>query len=154
MGSVRGHAVLPTRPSALAARDPQPLKPPGAGKPPPRSALARASQHRPWQLLETVFHQMRESCHHLAHTPPGRRRKFCFKNKLPGLDGSMTGPCASVFGWAACKRAKGAAKPRLPLDHGGYLPSFAVITEGQHSALQAARGRRFEAGTIVVFDRG
>ncbi len=97
---------------------------------------------------------MRESCRHLAHTLPGRRKKFRFKNKLLSLDGSMTGPCASVFDWAADKRTKGAAKLHLLLDHSGYLPSLAVITEGKHCELQTARGLRFETGTIVALDRG
>jgi hypothetical protein len=32
---------------------------PGA---PPRSTLAYANQHRPWQVYQTVFHQLLEKC--------------------------------------------------------------------------------------------
>ena len=35
--------------------------------------------------------------------------------------------------------AKGAIKLHLLLDHDGYLPSFAVVTEGKHSELKVAR---------------
>jgi IS4 transposase len=42
----------------------------------------------------------------------------------------------------------------LVLDHDGYLPRFAVITEGKASEVKVARGFHFEPGTIVVFDRG
>jgi hypothetical protein len=40
------------------------------------------------------------------------------------------------------------------LDHNGYLPSFAVVTEGKHSEVAVARGLRLEPGTILVIDRG
>ena len=42
----------------------------------------------------------------------------------------------------------------LLLDHDGYLPRFAVITEGKTPDLTVARNWKFEAGTILVFDRG
>ena len=37
----------------------------------------------------------------------------------------------SLFDWAKFRRTKGAIKLHLLLDHDGYLPSFAVITEGK-----------------------
>ena len=40
------------------------------------------------------------------------------------------------------------------MDHDGYLPSFAVVTEGKHSEVAVARSLRLEAGTILVIDRG
>jgi IS4 transposase len=42
----------------------------------------------------------------------------------------------------------------LLLDHDGYLPSFAVVTEGKHSELQVARSLQLEAGAILAIDRG
>jgi Transposase DDE domain len=50
--------------------------------------------------------------------------------------------------------AKGAIKLHLLLDHGGYLPSFAVVTEGKTSEIKVARTLRFAAGTILAIDRG
>jgi hypothetical protein len=35
----------------------------------------------------------------------------------------------------------------------GYLPRFAVIIDGKTHQLNVARKLRWEAGTIVVFDR-
>jgi len=40
------------------------------------------------------------------------------------------------------------------LDHDGYLPSFAVVTDGKHSELKVARSLHLEAGTILAVDRG
>jgi hypothetical protein len=62
--------------------------------------------------------------------------------------------CASVFDWAAFRQTKGAVKLHLVLDHDGYLPSFAVITEGKQHEINVARKLRFEPGTVLVMDRG
>jgi hypothetical protein len=40
------------------------------------------------------------------------------------------------------------------LDHDGYLPRFAVITDGKSSDIEVARGLEFEPGTMLVIDRG
>jgi IS4 transposase len=45
-------------------------------------------------------------------------------------------------------------KLHLLLDHDGYLPKFAVITDGKVSDVEIARHLHFEPGTIVVEDRG
>ena len=120
-----------------------------------RSTLSYANQHRPWQLYETVFHQLLEKCQGTAASQPGKKkRKFRFKNRLLSLDASVISLCASVFDWAQYRRRKGAVKLHLLLDHDGYLPSFAVVTEGKSSEIKVARMLRFEPGTILALDRG
>jgi IS4 transposase len=59
-----------------------------------------------------------------------------------------------MFDWAKYRRTKGAIKLHLLLDHDGYLPSFAVVTEGKKSEIKVARTLRFEPGTILAIDRG
>ena len=49
---------------------------------------------------------------------------------------------------------QGAVKLHLLLDHDGYLPSFAVVTEGKSSEVKVARTLRFDPGTILAVDRG
>ncbi|MGH7821201.1 MAG: IS4 family transposase [Candidatus Binatia bacterium] len=118
---------------------------------PSRSTLAYANAHRPWQLYEAAFHRLLERCQELT---AGAKRKFRFKNKLLSLDATVIDLCASVFSWAKYQRTKGAVKLHLLLDHDGYLPSVAVITEGKVADVRIARELRFEPGTILVFDRG
>jgi hypothetical protein len=60
----------------------------------------------------------------------------------------------ALFDWAKYRRTKRAIKLHLLLDHDGYLPAFAAVTEGKHSEVAVARGLRLEAGTILVSDRG
>ena len=57
------------------------------------------------------------------------------------LDGSIVDLSVSMFDWAKFRRTKGAIKLHLLLDHDGYLPSFAVVTEGKTSEIKVARAR-------------
>ncbi len=82
------------------------------------------------------------------------RKKFRFKNKLVSLDSTSIDLCASVFDWARYKRTKGAVKLHLVLDHEGYLPCFAVLTDGQSHDVTVGRTLTFQPGTIVAMDKG
>jgi hypothetical protein len=130
-----------------------PLKHLGISEAPNKSTLAYANEHRPWELYQTIFGQLLEKCQ-AEVAVRGCRKKFRFKNKLMSLDGSIIDLSASMFDWAKYKRTKGAIKLHLLLDHNGYLPTFAVVTEGKHSEVAVARGLRLEPGTILVIDRG
>lgn len=70
------------------------------------------------------------------------------------MDASIIDLCLSIFDWAHFRRTKGAVKLHLLLDHDGYLPTFAVITEGNVPDIKIARQFKFDPGTIVVDDRG
>ncbi|MGO9436286.1 MAG: hypothetical protein ACLPH3_00565 [Terracidiphilus sp.] len=74
-------------------------------------------------------------------------------NKLMSLDGSIIELSATMFDWAKYTQQKGAIKLHLLLDHDGYLPSFAVVTEGKYNELNVARDLRLKAGTILAVDR-
>jgi hypothetical protein len=130
-----------------------PLKHLGLSETPKRSTLAYANQHRPWELYQTVFGQLLEKC---QAEVAGRDRchKFRFKNKLMSLDGSIIDLSVTMFDWAKYRRTKGAIKLHLLLDHDGYLPSFAVVTEGKRSELAVARNLRLDPGTMLAIDRG
>ena len=117
---------------------------------PSHSSLAYANQHRPWELYQQVFHQLFERC----RVQVVGKRRFRFKNKLISMDSSTIDLCLEIFDWARFRRTKGAVKLHLLLDHDGYLPSFAIITEGNVSDIKVARQFHFDPGTIVVDDRG
>ena len=126
----------------------------GLAQAPGRSTLAYANEHRPWQLYQAVFYQLLDKCHMVAASRSEKKKKFRFKNKLMSLDATVIDLCASVFDWAQFRRTKGAVKLHLLLDHDGYLPSFAVITEGKQHEIRVARQMRFRPGTILAIDRG
>jgi hypothetical protein len=116
---------------------------------PSRSTLAYADEHRPWQLYERIFLQLLDRCQHQVQG----KKKFRFKNKLMGLDSTIIDLSVTLFDWAKFRRTKGAIKLHLLLDHDGYLPSFAVITEGRMADVKVVPQFHFAPGTIVVDDR-
>jgi hypothetical protein len=123
----------------------------GVAEPPNKSTLSYANQHRPWRLYETLFYELLKICQAEASQ---LKRKFRFKHKLLSLDSTVIPLCLSMFDWAQYKRAKGAVKLHLVLDHDGYLPSYAVITDGKTADITTARTMTFAPGTMLVFDRG
>ena len=129
------------------------LKHLGVSEAPKRSTLAYANQNRGWELYQTVFGQLLEKCQSTV-AESGWKKKFRFKNKLTSLDSSTIDLCLSLFDWAKFRRTKGAVKLHLLLDHDGYLPSYAVITDGKKSDIKVARTMKFAPGTVLVMDRG
>ena len=118
---------------------------------PSRSTLSYANTHRPWQLYETVFYQLLEQATALATQ---QKRRFRFKNPLFSVDSSTIDLCLSMYDWAHFRRTKGAVKLHLMLNHQGYLPNWALITDGKVHDVTVAKSLDFEPGTIVVIDRG
>jgi IS4 transposase len=116
---------------------------------PPRSTLAYANAHRPWQLYQAIFYQVLDRCRAVAGPKP-----FRFKNPLLSLDMTVIDLCADLFPWAVFRRTKGAVKLHFTLDHDGYLPTLLVITDGKHHEGPVARQQTFTPGTILVFDKG
>jgi hypothetical protein len=128
------------------------LKHLGIPEAPKKSTLAYANQHRPWELYQTVFGQMLSKCQSMASS--GFKKKFRFKNKLASMDSSTIDLCLSMYDWAKFRRTKGAVKLHLLLDHDGYLPGYAVITDGKKSDITVARTMKFAPGTVLAIDRG
>ena len=62
--------------------------------------------------------------------------------------------CLSLFRWAKFPRTKGAVKLHFLLDHDGYLPTYAHISEGKRHDVAIARKVSLAPGSIVVIDRG
>ena len=121
----------------------------GIHESPKRSTLSYANEHRPWQLYQNIFYQFLGRCQGM-----GARKKFRFRNKLFSLDATLIELCVSLFDWAKFRTTKGAVKLHLLLDHEGYLPVFAHITEGKTHEVNIARGLHIPKGSIVAIDRG
>ena len=118
---------------------------------PAKSTLSYANAHRPWQLYQNVFFHLQDVC---RSESPGKKKKFRFKNRLLSLDSTTIDLCLSLFPWAEFRQTKGAVKLHLLLDHDGYLPDFAVITDGKTADVTTARYFMLSRGSIVAVDRG
>jgi hypothetical protein len=118
---------------------------------PSKSTLSYANAHRPWQLYQNAFFHLRDFC---RNESPGKKRKFRFKNKLLSIDSTTIDLCLNLFPWAEFRQKKGAVKLHLLLDHDGYLPDFALITDGKATDVKTAYQFTLPAGSIVAVDRG
>lgn len=117
---------------------------------PNKSTLSYANTHRPWQMLRDLFYETLEICR--MSTP--KNRKFRFKNKLLSMDSTTIALCLSLFPWAEFRRTKGAVKLHLLLDHDGYFPTYAHISNGKKHDVTIARKVPLPPGSIVAMDRG
>lgn len=117
---------------------------------PKKSTLAYANEHRPWELYQSVFFGLLERARLVA---VNAGRKFKFKGKLYSIDATVIDLCLSMYEWARFRRAKGAIKLHMRLDHDGYLPDYAVITDGKHHESRVARQFPFSPGSVTVFDK-
>jgi hypothetical protein len=130
------------------------LKHLGVKEPPKRSTLSYANKHRPWELYRTIFLQLLAKCQSVVCGKSGGKKKFTFKNKLVSLDSSTITLSLSLYNWAHYQRAKGAVKSHMLLDHDGYLPKYAIITDGKKGDSLIGKMFEFEKGTVLVMDRG
>ena len=122
----------------------------GVKRMPKRSTLSYANNRRPWQLFENVFYQLLSQADMLAAR---QKRCFRFKNPLVSIDSTTIDLCLSMFDWARFRRTKGAVKLHLMLNHQGYLPGWALITDGRTHDVKVAQKLEFASGTIVAMDR-
>lgn len=119
---------------------------------PKRSTLSYANTHRPWQVYQDVFYALLERGAGLLQ---GRlKHPLRFKNPLFSMDGSVIDLCLSIFPWAEFRQTKGAVKLHMVINHEGYLPVFANMTDGKTHEIRVARTLLFPRGSVVVFDRG
>jgi hypothetical protein len=121
----------------------------GVKKTPPRSTLAYANEHRPWQLYRDLFYQTLQHCRKNAP-----KNKFRFRNKLLSMDATIIELCLSLFHWAKFNRLKGAVKLHMLLDHDGYFPVFAHITEGRAHEVKIAGRFEFPSDSVIAMDKG
>jgi hypothetical protein len=91
---------------------------------PKKSTLSYANEHRSWELFEKLFYEVKKRTE--GEIKQGSKHRFRFKNKLLSFDGSIIDLCLSMYDWAKFRKAKGAIKLHLLLDHSGYLPNIFI----------------------------
>ena len=121
----------------------------GMKEAPKKSTLSYANAHRPWEMFRDLFYTSLDLC---KGTAPNKR-KFRFKNKLLSLDSTTIALCLSLFPWAKFRRTKGAVKLHLLLDHDGYFPTYAYISNAKKHDVTIARKVPLPEGSIITMDR-
>ena len=116
-----------------------------------KSTLAYANEHRSAALFRTLFFHLSSQLH---RSGMGARRKFRFHHKLLSRDAIVVTLCLNLFPWAEYTRTKGGMKLHLLLDHDGYWPTYAVLSDAKASEVSVARTLALPKGPIVVIDPG
>jgi hypothetical protein len=148
-GQMTGHDSIRAIERVFAHRDGE-AKKLGFG-PVRRSTLADANRTRPVEILEELY----AYCLARAQAVAPKKTGFRFHGQVFALDSTTIELCLSLSPWAVFRRAKGAVKLHTAIDIAGNLPQFAVITDGKHHDIRAARENVwFEPGATVVFDKG
>ena len=114
-----------------------------------RSTVADANNSRPVGFFKDLFAEMVSRC-----TPIAPKHKFRFKSKLYSLDATTIKLCLSLFPWASFRQKKGGLKMHTLLDHDGYIPAFAAVTDAKTHESRVAKALDLPKGSIVVFDKG
>lgn len=114
-----------------------------------RSSLSRLNEQQPYSLYEALFAKLYTRCR--SHSP---QHKFRFNNPLYSLDASLIDLSLNIFPWAHYALGKAAMKLHVGLDHAGFLPAFATVTEGKTSDIEIGRALQFAKGSVIVFDKG
>jgi Domain of unknown function (DUF4372)/Transposase DDE domain len=122
----------------------------GMKEAPNKSTLSYANKHRPWEMFRDLCYETVNVCKMQAP----QKKKFRFKNKLLSMDSTTIALCLSLFPWADFRRTKGAVKLHLLLDHDGYFPTYAYISNGKKHDVTVARKVPLPPGSIVAMDRG
>lgn len=114
-----------------------------------RSSLSRLNEQQPYTLYEGLFAQLYSRCRSSAP-----RHGFRFKNPLYSIDASLIDLSLQIFPWAHYALGKAAMKLHVSLDHAGFLPAFATITDSKTADIEIGRTLQFAKGSVVVFDKG
>lgn len=123
----------------------------GILSPPKKSTLSYSNKTRTFKVFEDLFYSFLQKFSTLRLQ---KKKQFRFKNKLFSLDASIIDLCIEMFDWAKYRTTKGAVKLHLLLDHEGYLPTFAQITDGKTHEINIARTLSLPSESIVVMDKG
>jgi hypothetical protein len=124
----------------------------GIFRPPNKSTLSYANEHRPAGLFEDLFY----SSYNYFQGKSGRinrKKKFRFKNSLLSFDSTTISLCLTLFPWAEFRRAKGGVKVHVLLEHDHYMPGFVLITPAKEHDVKIARTLDLNRGSIVAMDR-
>jgi putative transposase len=113
-----------------------------------RSNLSRINENKPYELYEALFGKSYKRCQGVTSG-----HNFRFKGSLYSLDASTIDLCLSVFPWAKFRKAKGAVKLHVGLNHAGYLPEFVTLTDGKKHDVTIGRILNFPKGSIVAVDK-
>lgn len=114
-----------------------------------RSTFSDANNARSAEFFKALFGKL-----YLRASAAAPGHKFRFRPRLFSLDASTIKLNLESYPWAVFRKKRGGIKLHLLLDHDGYIPAFALVTDAKRHEAKVARTLELPKGSIVVFDRG
>lgn len=111
-----------------------------------RSTLAEANEQRPAVIFEKLYQYL------FTRVQQESQRQQKKSPKIKIIDSTTIDLCASVFPWAHFRSRKGGIKLHTVITD--LLPQCVVVTEANSHDIQIGRNLQFEAGDLLIFDRG
>ena len=108
-----------------------------------RSTFADANNSRPVGFFKALFAEMYALC-----APKAPTHKFRFKSKLYSMDATTISLCLSLFPWASFRKNKAGVKVNTVLDHDGYIPAFADISNAKTHESRMAKSLSLPKGVL------
>ncbi len=123
-------------------------------KPFKKSTFADANKNRDHSAFKDLFYEFLTHCQRLAP-----KADFKIDRDLYSLDCTSIGLCKSLSEWAKFRTTKAGVRIHTLLNHGGFLPEFISLTEGNIHEIQVPTQKKFgfpkiPKGSILLMDRG
>jgi hypothetical protein len=122
---------------------------------PAKSTMSDGNSKRDYQVFELLYKELIKHYRNVYTQTPGYKIIDEIKGKhIKIIDATTMSVCLKLFSWAKFRTAKGGIKAHVSLDEATMLPEMINITEAGVSDRRGVDNFRYEAGTIVVDDRG
>ena len=123
----------------------------GFRSPVKRNTLSNANKNRDYRIYQDFAHHLIDIARPLyADEDLG----LDLKNTVYALDSTIIDLCLSLFPWAIFRSTKAAIKMHTLMDLQGSIPVFIDVTAGRVSDVNLLDYIPFEAGAIIIMDRG
>lgn len=122
---------------------------------PAKSTMSDGNAKRDYRVFERLYQELLKHYKNLyTQTPEYKAIAEIGNRNIKLIDSTTMSVCLNLFNWAKFRTAKGGIKAHVSLDEATMLPEMVCITEAGVSDRRGADNFRYEAGTIVVDDRG
>jgi hypothetical protein len=122
---------------------------------PAKSTMSDGNAKRDYRVFERLYQELLKHYKDLyTQTPEYKAITEIGNRNIKLIDATTMSVCLNLFNWAKFRTAKGGIKAHVSLDEATMLPEMVCVTEAGVSDRRGADNFRYEAGTIVVDDRG
>ena len=122
---------------------------------PAKSTMSDGNAKRNYRVFERLYQELLKHYKNLyTKTPQYKAIAEIGNRNIKIIDSTTMSVCLNLFNWAKFRTAKGGIKAHVSLDEATMLPEMVCITEAGVSDRRGADNFRYQAGTIVVDDRG